>query len=53
MLDGDFDIFGAERAEVDGFESHRPLRGTGDPGLDRGRRLSPLESARGLGAGVS
>ena len=33
VLDGDFDVLGPERAEIDGFERHRLFRRLGDPGL--------------------
>ena len=33
VFDGDLDVLGAERAEVDAFEHHRLLRRLGDPRL--------------------
>jgi hypothetical protein len=32
-FNGDFNVFDAERAEIDGFENHRLFRAFGDPGF--------------------
>jgi hypothetical protein len=38
MLDGDFNVLGPERSEINGFEHHRLFRSLGDPCLEVPRR---------------